>query len=322
MARKSQFKNSGGYLNDVNLTITGYRFTDEIPSAEGPVAYVPGKWKNPDTGKLEEKPHRLNVVLSFRVDDATEDSTQFLSAGNYDNWDVSEDGQTLTPLRDGVGIATSSKWAIFVASYEAVSGNGGQADETDVEGLEENQVNYAPLVGQRVRVAQRVNEELTKKFGQRVAKKGSSKGKAFDRTDLVVDEYLGFAGAPATPATKANGAVKTVPKQTTTPAAKSSGKVATKAAAAAPESVDVSNLAAEATLHAVRTAGKVVDGVATLKGKNKLSMPLMLFPAVKASGLRDEVRAFVFDDENLNAIVSSVGGDYDPAEEVIRVPVE
>jgi len=193
--------------------------------------------------------------------------------------------------------------------------------------LEENQVNYAPLVGQRVRVAQHVNEELTKKFGQRVSKKGSSKGKAFDRTDLVVEEYLGFVGTPEAtpatkPATKANGAVKTAPKQTATPAAKSSGKAATKAAAAAPESVDVSDLAAEATLHAVRTAGKVVDGVATLKGKNKLSMPLMLFPAVKASGLRDEVRAFVFDDENLSAIVSSVGGSYDPAEEVIQVPVE
>src|SRR5216684_3182420 len=102
-SRPSQFSRGGGYLNDVNVTIVSYVFTDAFPNKDGELEpFTPGKIKGFDGKGLIEKPHNLNLVLSIRVDDAKEDQWLPLKvASNYDNFTVSEDGQTVTAAEGG-----------------------------------------------------------------------------------------------------------------------------------------------------------------------------------------------------------------------------
>ena len=92
-------------LNGVDGVITGYRYTDAFFG----VAFAPGKIKDLK-GKQIDKPNNLNVELSVRVDGASEDATETLKvAANYDAWEVSEDGQDVTPVEAGTEFSAKSK---------------------------------------------------------------------------------------------------------------------------------------------------------------------------------------------------------------------
>jgi len=88
-ARPTQFRKSGGFLNGVDATINDYQFTDEFNGEP----FKPGK--DPKTKK--EKFHSLYCVLTATADGADDAVTTTLFVGSADDWDVSEDGHTLTP---------------------------------------------------------------------------------------------------------------------------------------------------------------------------------------------------------------------------------
>lgn len=175
-ARPSTFKKGGGFLNDVDGVITGYQFTDEFngkPFAAG---------KNPVTKK--DRFHALYFVLSARVDGAEEDVTTTLFAGGADDYEVSDDGLTVTPNEDGNGLGFNTALGKFITSLcEA----GFPEDE-----LPADEINYEAIIGRRVRFKQRTNEDDTKKLGKRKGKDG----KEYNRQDLIVEAYYGsVAGA-------------------------------------------------------------------------------------------------------------------------------
>ena len=92
-ARPSTYKKGGGFLNGVDGTITGYQWTDEFNGK----AFVAGR--DPKTKK--ERFHSLYLVPTVRVDGADEDVNTTLFAGGYDDYEVSEDGLTLTDPAGG-----------------------------------------------------------------------------------------------------------------------------------------------------------------------------------------------------------------------------
>lgn len=299
----SRLKKSGGFLNNVDGVITGYRFTDETPSHDGPQEFKPGKVKGAD-GKLKEKFHTLYMELLARADGAEEDSSTYLFMGGADDYTISEDGLTLMGVEKGaeVSIGANTAVGILLASLVEAGFDDNEFDE-DV-----TLVNFEPMVGARVRFVQKRDEETTKKLGKRQGK-GKNAGKSFDRTNLVIDQYYGQAASDPTPA---------VTKTTTSPskvAAKTVTKGNGKAKVTAPvvEEVDIAELSARVLAEVVRAAGGTTK-------KNKMSVQLMMHPEIKGKPIRDEVRTFVFDDDNLAAIASAEGGSYDPSTGVVVIP--
>src|ERR1700674_2996327 len=110
MSRQSRFKKGGGFLDGVDSTITGYEFTD----AFGDTPYKPGKMKDSKTGKMVDKPHSLNCLLSVRVDGADEDTTTTLRAAKvFEDWNITDDGRTITPTGE-TGLSGNSAFGKFI----------------------------------------------------------------------------------------------------------------------------------------------------------------------------------------------------------------
>jgi hypothetical protein len=213
-SRVSQFKKGGGFLNGVDGVITGYKFTDEFN----------GKEFDAKSGAF----HSLYCAVSVRVDSAEEDVTQHLFAGGADDYEISEDGLTLTDPAGGTcSIGGKTGTALFFGSLQQ---NGFPEDRfSDDPGS----VNFEPAIGARVRFTQRKNEEATKKKGQRVDKKT---GQKYDRTDLVIDT------------------VYELPEEVSAaPAPKAKAKVAASAKAPA---LDLDALCAQAVVEIVTRMGK------------------------------------------------------------------
>jgi hypothetical protein len=292
-ARPSGYKKSGGFLNGVDGTITAYRFTDDQPSKDGPVAFKAGKVKGTD-GKLKERFHTLYMELSARADGAKEDVTTHLFGGGYDDFTVSEDGLTLTAIEDGapVTLGGNTDVARFVTSLVEAGFPETNFDE------DETQINFEPMVGARVRFVQRRDEEATKKFGKRVDKRT---GKSYDRQYLVVDQVYDLAQAE----TKTNGAAKTIKKAAAAPAKAVTPAKGTKPAKAAAE--DVSELATQTLLDIL---GENDNSIQKIKLSTRILQRLMKHPQ------RDDVRKWLFNDENLAGIE---GVSYDQAEGTISV---
>jgi len=299
-ARPSSFKKSGGFLNNVVGTITGYRFTDEAPSKDGPVPFKPGKVKGPD-GKLKDKFHTLYMELFARADGAKEDVSTYLFAGGADDFVVSEDGLTLTdPKGAACTLGEGTSVGILVASLVEA----GFPEEELPE--DENSVNYETIVGRRVRFEQRKDVEATTQFGKRKDKKNP--GRSYDRTNLVVSEYLGVAEeapAQARP-TQSAKPVASVTKSTTSGITKANGKAAVKTAAK-PASVDIPALATSTLLDILAENENTIQKV---KLSTRILQRLMKDPN------RDDVRTWLFNDENLSSID---GVTYDQASGVISI---
>lgn len=185
-------KATGGFLDGVDCTITNYQFTDEFNGQP----FEPGQVKDPKTGKMKEKFHRLNCVVSFKADGADEDVTINMFAGGADDFEVSDDGHILTPVEAGWTLGGGTELATFVASLESAGHPGAQGDDLDT-------IDFLPIIGWRVRTVRVVNAEKTQQFGKTKSKDGK---KEYDRKDLVVDKV--YEG----PAVKAKGATKPATK--------------------------------------------------------------------------------------------------------------
>lgn len=250
-ARPSSFKKGGGFLNNVDGIIADYQFTTEFPGGGG------GKRKkNPDFTPLY-------FVLSARIDGADEDAQTTLNAGNADNFEISDDGKTLTPVEEGFELSGNSAVGKFIASLCEAG-----FPETN---LSETEINFEPIIGTRVRFVQVVNKEATEKYGKRKSKDGK---REFDRQDLKVSNVLGLPG-------------------------KAAGKPAVKGGKAAPAAAadsDVSELAGETLMTIL---GETKDGSIN-KAKVKMAV-IRVMGGVKADNCK-EVVAYLADDDNLGSI--------------------
>lgn len=285
-ARPSSFRKGGGFLDGVDVVISDYQFTDQFNGED----FKPGKIKGND-GKPMDKPHTLNVLLSVRVDGAEEDTiTTLKAASNFDEWKVSEDGHTITPVTKGQNLAAGTSFAKLISSLCAAG--------FDENLLPEDDINYEAIIGQRVRLVQRVDEERTKKYG---LKKDKKSGKSYERKDLVVDQVYGAVAA----APKAAG--KTTAKTTAKPAAGKS--VAGKKVAAAPV-VDIEQLSKDTLVEIATEAGGSIQ-------KSKLSMKVLT--KLMKHDNREDVRKLIFTDEFLSL---EDGWTYNKAKGIVEVVVE
>jgi hypothetical protein len=303
-SRASTFKKGGGFLNNVDLTWLSYRFTDDVPSKEGPQAWadVPKKIKGKD-GKTKERFHALNLEITVLPDGAKEAVTQSLFAGGWDDYVVSEDGLTLTAPNGGevtIGADTAAG-KLIITAIEA----GFPEEDLDED---PNIVNFEPMVNRRYRLVQRRNDEATRKYGKRVDKKNPKR--SYDLTDLVVDQYYGVVEAAARPTAKAAAKSAAAPAKKTSPAAttaspskKANGK------ATAPAAEDVSSLATTTLLEVLSEND---NSITKTKLGTKVLQRLMKHPQ------RDDIRTWLFNDDNL-AELSETGVTYDPASGVISV---
>jgi hypothetical protein len=275
-ARPSSFKRGGGgFLNQVDGVITGYEFTDEFNGEPFKAGKVNGK----------DKFHSLYCLLSVRVDGADEDVTTTLFVGGADDFEISDDGHTLTPVEEGRELGANTAFAKLITSLVEAG-----FPETN---LPEDVINFESIIGVRSRFVQRTDVEGTKKLGKRKDKKT---GKEYDRQDLVIDQVYSLPGT-----------------ETAKPAAAKAGKPAVaakagkKAAVAAAPGVDVAALATETLTTILAEAG---GSISKAKAGMKVIAKLM------KHAQREDVRKFLFSDENLSAID---GVDYDAATTTISI---
>lgn len=175
--RPSSFKKGGGFLDGVTVLWKDYQWTDEFNGEP----FKPGKIKGSD-GKMVERPHSLNFFCTFRVEGADEDTTTTLrAAGNFEDYEVSDDGHTLTAAGGGeCNIGAKSATGKFLQSLVAAGFPESNFDD------DPDSIDVSPALGSRLALKQEVDVERTKKFGQ----KESKDGKKHDRKDLVVADVL------------------------------------------------------------------------------------------------------------------------------------
>lgn len=298
-ARPSTYKKGGGFLDNVDLTLVDYQFTDEFNGEP----FKAGKIKGTD-GKLVEKPHNLNCYITVRVDDAEENTSTTLKVGKFDDYLVSDDGHVITAADGGeCNINQNSATAKFFASL--VRPNNGEAgfDET-LFSDDPNSIDFRPAMGHRVRTIQRpLGEEQLKsieKLGASRLKK-SKDGKEYKRTELVVDQYYG-------PAEVATQSKKSTAKTTKPATGKQTTRTAPAPVATPAGDSDLDTLAQLTVQDLVVEAGEA--GIA----KSKLSMKVL--NKLMKHELREDVRKWVFSDENLKRVP---GVKYDQASGLLTV---
>lgn len=260
-ARPSSFKKGGGRLNNVAATIMGIEFTgDELVYTKGESGFsrqefTPGKVKTAE-GKLKDKFHTLNALVSLRVDGATENSIEPMFAGGAEDFAISDDGLTIwdaaydtpeaaaeaaeDPANKVKELGANTKFANFITSLCEAG-----FPETN---LPEDRICYEAIVGTRVQLIQR--EDPAMKGKKRIDK---ATKKEYPYTFTAVDDVLALpeaAEAPAAPAAKA--AAKAAPKTAAKPAA---GKTKVAAPVAEPEPEE-SDLDAETTVALMDALGQ------------------------------------------------------------------
>jgi hypothetical protein len=269
--RTSGFKKGGGFLNNVIGTITDYKFTDEAPE---------GKAGKKAKKKGEDEFNSLFVRLYVKLDGATDTVDTHLWAGSADDFEISEDGHSLSPLEEGNTLRAGTPFYRFI---ETLVESG--FPETN---FPETEIDFTAIIGARVGFKQQKDEDATKRLGKR---KDAKTGKEYDRQELVVDKVLSYGKPSGKADAKAGKAAK----------APAGGK-GTKAAAAADE-VDAAGPAAEALVRYATKAGE-----AGIK-KDKLRMKVLTDATFKGNTqLREAVIKWLESDENL-ASVENVGYD-------------
>jgi hypothetical protein len=249
----------GGFLNGVDAVITGYEFTDQFA----------GQAFDPKAKKKDGSPvfHALNVVLSTRTDGASEDQTVNLMAGGYEDYEVSADGLTIEPNREGGQLSADLPFGILVNSAVDAAAAAG----LDLEGRL-TPTNFEGLIGTRVRFIQQTDEAATKKFGK-VKNKKDPKHPGYDRKNLGVETVYELGSGKAKVAAK--------------------GAAAPKGAKKAAGAVDVNALAADTLIAIIDAAGGSVK-------KSRLSTASIL--ALKGNDSRDAVRKLYASDEFLSSV--------------------
>lgn len=280
-ARPSSFKKGGGFLDGVDLVIRDYQFTDEFNGD----SFKPGKIKGAD-GKPMEKPHTLNVLLTVRVEGADEDTTTTLkAANNFDEWEVSDDGYTITPVTEGTELSAGTSFAKLITSLC-------EAEPKAEALLPEDSINYQGIIGIRLRTVQRTDAERTKKFGQKVDKKT---GKGYDRKDLVVEQVYELPGEKPAPV-KGKGGKANPPSKT------AKGKPAPVA-----DVEDLDTLSKTTLIEIVADAGGSI-------AKSKLSMKVLT--KLMKHPQREDVRKLIFTDDFL---AQADGWVYDKAKQTVSI---
>lgn len=288
-ARPSSFKKSGGFLNNVNAVITGYRFTDETPSKEGPQKFVPGKVKGADN-KMKDRFHSLYFELTVRADGAKEDVSQSLFAGGADDYVIIDDGLTLTAPDEGpCTLGENTAAARLIGTMVEAGFDENQFSE------DENSVNFEPIVGQHVHFVQRrldADEVRARKLDPRGRQDRQDKNKFYAWTELAIDQVYGAVEVVPPPAAPP---IPVATKATKAPT-KGNGKVALKTAAV-PAEDEVSDLARTTLVDILGENGGSIQ-------KIKLSTRVLQLLTKTNVGKRDDVRKWLFSDDNLNTLVN------------------
>ena len=294
-ARPSQFKKGGGFLNNVDGVITGYQFSDEFNGEP----FKPGR--DPKTKK--DRFHSLYVPLSVRVDGADEDVTTTLFAGGFDDFNISEDGLTIWDAEYGTEeeaiaagaearqLGANTSLAKFINSLVR------PVDDPDngfpEESLPEESINFEPIIGTRVRFVQRDDESMKGK-----KRKDKKTGKEYNYQNLLVSTVYSLPGAEQEPAPAPKKGTKPVGKVAAKPLGKTATKpVAGKTGTVPPkksEKVDIPELAQQILQTVLTESG----GTTT---KTKLGMKV-LAKLMKQPDVRESVRTWLFDDNNLSDI--------------------
>lgn len=274
------FRSSGGgFLNNVDATIVDYQLTTEPEFGNAP--------------KADAKVTKLWAKVTVKQDGSEDTESTHLDAGGADDFVISEDGHTLTPVEAGAKLWSGTAWIRFIGSAEEKGVDFG--DYTPGE-----PVSFTALIGQRVRLVQVKDEEaMTRAAKDFKANKGRArqyynaegqkKGKDqkfYDQRTLQISEVYGQVDVPAV-------------KAASTPARATAGKKGGKPAPAA---------AAESTSSVKDAAGEVLTTILQNAKDNKLSKSKVNYEVTRLYATsafagriaeRDDVRKFLYDDGNL-----------------------
>lgn len=255
-ARPSSFKAGGGFLNNVDGVLQDYEFTTEFPGGEGKKS----KKKNSDFTALY-------FVLTVAVDGVDDPAVTTLFVGSADDFEIENDGKTLTPVDETSGLRQNSDFYKFINSLVEAG--------FPESSLPEDEINFEAILGSRVRLVQQVDEEATARLGKKKSKDGK---KEYSRTWLKVASVAALPGKGG----KATGK------------ADSKGKSKGKAAEADDEEDEVTTLATESLLALLKKAPKNT----ILKKK----LPVQIMNQVGAKHpQREAVRKMVTSDDFLSA---------------------
>lgn len=163
-------------MNGVDGEIVDYEFTDKFKGEK-----KGGEW--------------VYFVPQIKVDGADDAIDQHLFVGGVENYEISDDGKSLTMV-DGSPVTFGSK-VPFGRLMDSLFDSAEKADvdlESELPNLEDGEpLNVEPLIGRRFRFGQEVDEKANEKFGKR---KGTGKNakKEYDRTNTVITAILGEKG--------------------------------------------------------------------------------------------------------------------------------
>lgn len=277
MGLLSKFKKGGGgFLNGVDGLIVDVQFTTELPGGGEPAADRKSDFTS------------LFCKLSVREDGSEEPVSTHLFAGSADDFVVSDDGRTLTPV-EGASLWGGTAFARF---YESLVANG--MTDTEVENGEP--LDFSHLIGVRAHFVQVKDEEAMKRAAKNASKsrgkinaQGQRKGKDgkyYDQRTLEVSEVH----SEGNEVEEAPAPVKTTAAKS---AAKTTAKPAGKKAAAVDADAELRSFTKDVVIAVVENAkgGKLV--------KNDLNTAItryFLTPALKGDARRDSVRRLAYED--------------------------
>jgi len=189
-SRPSGFKRGGGFLNNVDGLWSDYNFTTT------PEAFDTNNKKNKKGKKDDDDDFSaLYAELTFAIDGADGPQTTTVFAGNAADFEISEDGKSLTPNEEGAGLYGGKPFHKFIESL--VLAGFPESNFPD----DEEPINYEAALGTRLRLTQRVDAEATARLGK---KKSKDKKKEYDRTDLVVEKVYALPGESKSAGKSAN----------------------------------------------------------------------------------------------------------------------
>lgn len=276
----SAFRSSGGgFLNNVDAVIQDVQCTTEPDFA------------NAKSGG-DSKVTKLWVKLVVKQDGSDVPESTHLDAGGADDFVISDDGHTLTPVGADAKLWGGTDWLKFVESAET---NGVEFPDYKPGDV----ISFEPLIGQRVRLVQVKNDEAMLKaakdfkankgktrtyYNDQGQKKGKD-GKFYDQRTLQVSQVYGRVDTPKVPTSAAKQPAK-------------GGKPAAKPVVTS----DIQSLAGE-VLTTILSNAK--DRKLSKSKVNYEVTRLYATPAFKERvSERDDVRKYLYDDANLETFAS------------------
>ena len=284
MSVLDRFKNrgGGGFLNNVDGTITEFIWTSarpEPPKGSAKKRPAIGKSKTQDA---DARPP-LFARISVQADGAETVVQRSLRAGYGDEWKISKDGHTLTPISEESELWGGAEFMQFLYTVEGLDYDVTQLGSFDPG----DPIDLSPLEDERFRFIQKVDDERTAKLGKRTyTSKKTGKDVETDWTYLAVSKHYG-EGDSAAPPTPARPTMKmTTSRSSSTGVAKPNG--------AAHDDDDTSEIKelAHSTLYGLLEVAKNN----TIKFND---LKLKVTTALMGNPLRNPVRTYLENEENL-----------------------